>query len=154
MDEGEEYCMYFNIDNVVDRYMIPDKLKKKITRSSLDKVWLSLITSKKAPYSVRREEKQRFYSTLPKHQAKLALLHEIGELNFRANRKWESLKKLGTIECLVPGCCQEDSLEHVQECYGYSTKFKDNFSPTEWIKYLSDLDLERFSKYKTSLTKW
>ena len=95
-----------------------------------------------------------FYATLPKHQAKLALLHEIGELNFRANRKWESIKKLGTIECLVPGCGQEDSLEHVQECYGYSTKFKDNFSPMEWIEYLNNLDLERFSKYKTSLTRW
>ena len=154
MDEVEEYCVYFNIDSVVERYMNPEKLKKRIFRSSMDKVWLSLITSKKAPLSTRKEEKMSSYATLPKHQAKLTLLHEIGELNFRANRKWESIKKLGTIECLVPGCCQEDSLQHVQECYGCSTKFKDSFSPLEWIEYLSNLDMERFSKFKTSLTRW
>ena len=120
----------------------------------MNNLWLSLITSKKAPWGPNRsEEKQRFYFTLPKHQAKCALLYEIGELNFRTNRKWESLKKFGTTECVVQGCGQEDTLDHAKECYGYDTKFRDDFSPMELVEYLSKLDLERFSKYKTSLIR-
>ena len=103
---------------------------------------------------IRREDcTQRFYSSLPKNKAKLALLMEVGELNFRTNRKWESLKKFGSTECVVQGCGQEDTLDHVKECYGYDTKFKDDFSPMEWVDYLSKLDNERFSKYRTSLTR-
>ena len=74
-------------------------------------------------------------------------------MKFRANRKWESLKKYGTTECVVPGCGKEDTLEHAKECYGYTTQFKEEFSPLEWVEYLSKLDLERFAKYKTSITK-
>ena len=151
-DEVTEFCQYFGIYNVGEIYINPERLKKEIRRSSLNKVWISLITSKKAPWGPNRvEEKQRFYFTLPKHQAKCALLFEIGELNFRTNRKWEALKKFGTLECVVPGCGQDDTLEHIKTCYGYSTKYRDDFSPHEWVRYLSNIDLERFSKYKSSL---
>ena len=155
IDEVSEYCEYFDIPDVTQIYIIPDKLKKKIYNSSMNKLYLSLLTSKKAPWAPRRDnEKRRFYHTLPKHQAKCALIYEIGELNFRTNRKQESLKKYGTLECVVPGCCQEDTLEHAKTCYGYDTKYRDDMSPQEWVTYLSDLDIERFRKYKTSLIKY
>ena len=154
IDEVGEHCRYFGIRDITEMWVNPVKLKKEIQRSSMNKLWISLIMSKKAPWGPNRnEEKQRFYFSLPKHQAKCALLFEIGELNFRANRRWESLKKFGTTECVVPGCVQEDTLIHAQECYGYTTKFKEGFSPMEWVEYLSNLDLERFSKYRTSLIK-
>ena len=151
-NEVKEHCTYFGIFDVTEIYTRPDKLKQKIRTSSLNKLWVSLITSKKAPWGPNRvEEKQRFYTTLPKHQAKCALLYEIGELNFRTNRKWEASKKFGSTQCVVPSCGQEVTLDHIKECFGYSTKFREDFSPTEWVKYLSNLDLERFSKYRSSL---
>ena len=143
------------ISDVVKRYTRPDKLKRSIFLSSMNKLWMSLITSKKAPWSPNRhgEEKTRFYFSLPKHQARCALLYEIGELNFRANRRSESMRKFGTIECVVPGCGQVDTLSHAHECFGYSTKYREDFNPLEWVEYLSQLDLERFSKYKSSITR-
>ena len=155
LDEVSDHCEYFGISDVVKRYTRPDKLKKSIFLSSMNKLWMSLITSKKAPWSPNRhgEEKTRFYFSLPKHQAKCALLYEIGELNFRANRRSESMRKFGTIECVVPGCGQDDTLSHAHECCGYSTKYREDFNPHEWVEYLSQLDLERFSKYKTSITR-
>ena len=137
----------------MENYARPEKLKKLIFRSSMNKLWLSLLTSKKAPLAPNRaDEKSRFYFTMPRHQAKCALLYEIGELNFRTNKRAEALKTHGTTECVVPGCGQEDTLKHAQECFGYSTSYREDFSPIEWIEYLSQLDLERFNKYKTSLT--
>ena len=130
-------------------------MKAKIHLSAMNKLWVSLITSKKAPWGARKpEEKRRFYTSMPKHLAKCALVYEIGELNFRTNRKYESLKKYGTLECVVPGCCQLDTLDHAMQCYGYSTKYKEGSSPTAWFEYISALDLERFQKYKTSLIKY
>ena len=155
IDEVKSDCQYFGIRDVTITYTKPKVLKKKIFESSMNKVWLSLIMSKKAPWTPRRpEEKSRFYFSLPKHQAKCALLFETGELNFRTNRKYESLKEFGTLECVVPGCCQLDTLDHAKVCYGYSTVYRDNFSPHEWVQYLSDLDIERFRRYKTSLTRF
>ena len=155
LDEVRDHCSYFGIRDVTKIYIKPKILKKQIFESSMNKLWISIIMSKKAPWTPRRyEEKTRFYQTLPKHQAKCALLYEIGELNFRTNRKQESLKEFGTLECVVPGCCQLDTLEHAHLCHGYSTVYRDNFSPHEWVKYLSDLDLERFRKYHTSLTRF
>ena len=155
LDEVVEYCEYFNIRNVTEIYIKPESLKPQIYRESMNKLWVSLITSKKAPEAPRRDgEKDRFYHTLPKHQAKCALLYEAGELNFRTNRRNEALKKYGTLDCVVPGCGEPDTLEHIMECHGYSTKFKQGGSPHEWIEFLSTIDLERFKKYRTSLTRF
>ena len=155
IDEASEYCGYFNIRDVSEIFIPQEKLKAQIYKESMNKLWLSLLTSKKAPEAPRRDgEKDRFYHTLPRHQAKCALLHKAGELNFRANRRNESMKRYGTIECVVPGCGQPDTLQHAMECYGYVTKFKEGGSPHEWVEFLSELDLERFKKYKTSLTRF
>ena len=75
LDEVEEHCEYFGVMNVVEIYVNPDKLKKQIYKSSMNKLWLSLLTSKKAPWGPSSaQEKGRFYFTLPRHQAKCALL--------------------------------------------------------------------------------
>ena len=64
------------------------------------------------------------------------------------------MAKYGTIECWVPGCCQLDNLEHVKNCYGYSARLVDDGDPMKVITYLNELDLERFRKFKTSLTNF
>ena len=152
IDEVKEYCEYFEIEDVTELYQDPKWLKKKIWTSSMNKLWWALLKSKKAPFHIRNlEEKRQFYFTLPKHQAKIALYYDIGELNLRSNRRHESCKKYGGIQCVVPGCVEDDTLKHLQECHGYSSKFVDDGLPETWIKYLCQIDRERFQKYKTSL---
>ena len=101
---------------------------------------------------VRRDDlTPRYYSNLPKNKAKLALLMEIGELNFRRNRKYESMKKYGSVACLEPSCHEDDTLQHVNTCHGYSARLKDDAGPYEIIEYLVELENERFRKYRRSL---
>ena len=101
---------------------------------------------------IRRDDcTQRFYSNLPKNKAKLALLMEVGELNFRTNRKYEALKKYGSTNCLVPACLEPDSLSHVNSCHGYSSRLKDDAGPYQVIEYLTELEEERCKKFNKSL---
>ena len=93
----------------------------------------------------------RFYSNLPKNKAKLALLYDVGELNFRRSRKYEAMKKYGSVKCLVPACGGEDSLSHVNTCFGYQTRLRDDAGPYEIIDYLVELEMERMSKFNRSL---
>lgn len=91
-DEVSSYCSYFDIPDVNVLYQNPVELKKMIWRGSMSKLWKSLLNSKKAPYHPRNlEEKSKFYFSLPRHMARLALGHDTGELNFRANRRNESI---------------------------------------------------------------
>ena len=152
LDEVREHCTYFKVQDVTEYYQNPEKLGKEIWLSSMNKLWWALLRSKKAPYHVRKiEEKRKFYFSLAKHKAKIALYYDIGELNFRSNRRHESHKKYGGVQCVVPGCVENDTLEHIQVCHGYITRFKDDGDPNTWIEYLCEADRERFSKYRTSL---
>ena len=72
-------------------------------------------------------------------------------MNFRKSRKSEALKKYGSYECLVPHCREEDSLEHVKTCDGYSSRLKDSAGPYELIDYLAELELERNKRFRKSL---
>ena len=76
---------------------------------------------------------------------------EVGELNFRKNRKYEALKKYGSTQCLEPACMEDDTLEHMNQCFGYQTKLKDDAGPYEIIEYLVELDQERMRKFRRSL---
>ena len=152
LDEVREHCNYFKIRDVTKFYHDPEKLKREIWLSSMNKLWWALLRSKKAPYHVRNiEEKRKFYFEMAKHKAKIALCYDIGELNVRSNRRHESVKKYGGIQCVVPGCVQDDTLDHIQECYGYTSKFIDDGDPNTWVEYLCNVDRERFAKYRTSL---
>ena len=93
----------------------------------------------------------KFYGTLPKNKAKLMLMWELGELNFRMARKHEALKKYGSVECLVPHCREMDELNHVKECDGYTARLRDDAGPYEFIDYLAELELERNQKFNKSL---
>ena len=152
LDEVQDYCEEFGLPNVLETYIPPELLRKQIQRRSLDRLWLDHLSAKKPPSMIRREDcTQRFYSNLPKNKAKLALLMEVGELNFRTNRKYEALKKYGSTNCLVPACLGPDSLAHVNECPGYSSRLKDDAGPYQIIEYLTELENERCRKFNKSL---
>ena len=133
-------------------YIPPERISAQVNIKCLDKLWVSHLLAKKPPPMTRRENcSLRFYSNLPKNKAKLALLHDVGELNFRRNRKYEAMKKYGSVECLVPACGGEDSLEHVKQCFGYYTRWRDDAGPYDIIEYLVALEYERAGRFNRSL---
>ena len=141
--------------DVTEQYVPPGEIKDRIERVVLDRQWLANLTSKKPPLSSRRESRApKFYATLPKNKAKLMLCYEMGELNFRKSRKSEALKKYGSYECLVPFCREDDELEHVKLCPGYTSRVKDDAGPHEFINYLAELELERNKRFRKSLVNY
>ena len=98
---------------------------------------------------------QREYFTYTKEKAKLALAYDVGCLNLRGNRKAESLKKFGSIACLVPGCTGLDTLEHVMEnCQGYAINYKDKGIAEEFIDLLYSINQTRWTRFGTSMVDW
>ena len=75
----------------------------------------------------------------------------VGELNFLVNRRGEAMKLHGGTQCLVKVCCQSDSLFHVMECFGYSTKYNPALGLKGLALYLVDLNRERNEKFQTPL---
>ena len=150
--EVKDYCEDYGLGDVTKNYIHPKVIKETIERKVLDRQWLLDLKSKKPPLSIRRENRGgKFYSTLPKNKAKLMVCYETGELNFRRSRRQEALKKYGSYECLVPFCREDDSLEHVQKCPGYTARVKDGAGPYEFIEYLTELELERNKRFNRSL---
>ena len=152
LGEVRGYCKEYGLADVTQYYTPPDQIRKRINKVVLDRLWLSHLMAKKPPFMVRREDLSlRFYSHLPKNKAKLALLMEVGELNFRASRKYEAMKKYGSIQCLEPACTGDDEFEHVKTCFGYKARLKEEAGPYEIIEYLVELDTERMRKFRKSL---
>ena len=118
----------------------------------MDNLWRDHLKAKKPPYSDRRMDcKPKFYADLPKVKAKLMLCLEVGELNLRANRKNEAMRKYGNYECLIPACRGDDSLDHIKECRGYPPKWKDGAGPYEIAEYLTKIEEIRNREFKRSL---
>ena len=152
INEVEEYCQRLGIPNVTEHFVEPDLIKDKVNRRAMNELYIDHVKAKKTPISNRRENcKPKFYANLPKPKAKLILCMDIGELNFRTNRKHEAIKRYGSTKCLVRGCLEEDSLAHVRECPGYSARVADGAGPYQVIDYLMELELERNRKFNRSL---
>ena len=86
-----------------------------------------------------------------KLQSKLILAWRTGELNMLTNRKNESIRKLGSTECLTRVCGGEDDLDHVQECFGYEARPSSEGSEQAMADYLYELHKERVRKFKRPL---
>ena len=79
--------------------------------------------------------------------------HNIGELNFKENKKNEMARKYGGLNCFA-GCDEIDNLKHAMECERYDVKARNfNLDGTDekLAIYLSALDTERFRKYECPL---
>ena len=84
-------------------------------------------------------------------EAKIILNYYIGELNLRTNRRREAEMKFGGVSCLVGVCCGEDSISHIRECHGYSTKAPHNMSEEDLGRYLLDVHRERVRRWNAPL---
>ena len=153
--EVKEYCEEYGLSDVTEYYIHPVVIKKRIERVVLDRQWIADLKGKKPPLSIRRDNRApKFYFNLPKNKAKLMLCYEVGDLNLRKVRKHEALKRYGSTKCLFPHCNEEDTLEHLKTCDGYSTKYDENAGPYEFIDFLTSIELERNSLFRRSLVNF
>ena len=153
MEEVSEYCKEFDIPDVTQYYVHPTEIRERIETRVFNRLWIKCLGAKKPPLAARRlDGRARYYSNMPTNKAKLMLCFEVGDLNFRKNRKREALSRYGSFECLVPFCKEEDSFEHVKRCPGYTASLKsDDPEPHELIEYLTQLEEERVKRFKKSL---
>ena len=151
--EVKSYCIEYGIDDVTQYYVNPSVIRERIETRVFNRLWIKCIESKKPPLAARREDgRGRHYAELPINSAKLMLCYEVGDLNFRKNRKNEAMKRYGSIECLVPFCGEDDCFEHVRRCQGYTARLdKEDPEPMEIIEYLTKLEDERVKRFKRSL---
>mgnify|MGYP001162975371 FL=1 len=151
--EVKSYCIEYGIDDVTQYYVNPSVIRERIETRVFNRLWIKCIESKKPPLAARREDgRGRHYAELPINSAKLMLCYEVGDLNFRKNRKNEAMKRYGSIECLVPFCGEDDCFEHVRRCQGYTARLdKADPEPMEIIEYLTKLEDERVKRFKRSL---
>ena len=100
--------------------MNPRTLKKKCDDVMARNTLMGSLASKLAPFTMLNTEKiKKEYFEYPKERAMLGLAYDVGCLNLRMNRKAESLKKFGSIQCLVAGCTGYDELRHIMnDCQG------------------------------------
>ena len=156
IQEVKEICAELDIEDVTETYVRPKLIKERIEGWSKCKTLVESLSSKSAPYHhLRTERQQREYFTYTKEKAKLALAYDVGCLNLRGNRKAESLKKFGSIACLVPGCTGLDTLEHVMEnCQGYAINYKDKGIAEEFIDLLYSINQTRWTRFGTSMVDW
>ena len=148
-----DYCQDYGIPDVTRWYVHPTEIKDRIEKRVLGRLWVGNVCAKKPPRAPKREDcRMRYYSSMPPNKAKLALCFELGDLNFRASRKNEAMRKYGSIECLVPFCREDDSYDHVRVCKGYTAQLKeDDPDPFKRIEYLTELEEERRKRFRRSL---
>ena len=154
--EVKGICIDLGIDDVSMTYVRPKLIKAQVAGRSKVQTLTESLCSKSAPYHHLRPGKGHSeYFLFTKEKAKLALAYDVGCLNLRGNRRIESMKKFGSIQCLVPGCTGKDTLRHVlYECQGYNVKQKHDGSVEDFVDTLFDLNQARWRRFRTSLINW
>ena len=84
-------------------------------------------------------------------EAKRIFNYYVGELNLRTNRRREAEMKFGGVNCLFGICCGEDSIPHIRECPGYSTKAPQDMSEEDLGRYLLEVHRERVRRWNAPL---
>ena len=154
--EVKDICVDLDIEDVSTTYVRPKLIKAQAAGISKCRTLTESLCSKSAPYHhLRPGRGQREYFTFTKEKAKLALAYDVGCLNLRGNRRVESMKKYGSIACLVPGCTGKDTLRHVMyDCQGYKVKQKHDGSAEDFVDTLYALNQDRWQRFRTSLINW
>ena len=146
-------CLCISARSVTDPAGLKEDIKGILERLVL----MQTYKANSAPYHEiqTKQCKIRPYFMLSKERAMLGLSYDVGCLNLRANRKHESLKKFGSIKCLIPACTGNDSLKHIlYECQGYNYKKEDKGISTEFIDLLYKINQERKQRFMTSMINW
>ena len=139
-----EYCKEYKIPDITCEYVHPEVIKKKVVKKVMHELWEEVNSNINIPWTKRKTTLENpQYDQEAKIKSKLAVCYQAGSLNLKASRRNEYLTKQGSIECLVPGCCQDDSLAHIQECYGYQEKPIKGGNHNDWYDYLVRLEYER-----------
>ena len=150
--EVRAYCEEYKLPDVTKDQVMKNALKNQVKKTATRKNWLQVLKSNKALARwVPEKKSNRAYFSFSQLESKLMLAMMIGELNFLTNRKAENMKKRGSTHCYIEVCGGEDSLEHVSQCFGYSTVPSGDGSEKAQAEYLVDLNKERMKKFKTAL---
>ena len=87
----------------------------------MNRLWKEANENPAIPWAERKTDLANpEYDQDAKMIARLCLCYYSGSMNFKNSRRHEYMNKHENLDCLVQGCCQVDSLEHV----GYQEKPK------------------------------
>ena len=148
MSEVRQYCAHYGIGDVTKEFIHPETIKKAVIKKAMRELWEEVNLNVNIPWVKRKcDLSNPSFDTESKVYAKMALCYHTGAMNFKYNRKSEYMKAQGSLDCLVRGCGQIDSLSHVSRCYGY--KIRPNLSGTheQWYEYLLGLEEERVKSF-------
>ena len=152
--EVRQYCEEYDLPDVTknNQQIRKNDLKDQVKWKSTKATWWQVMKSNKAIARWHPEKNSnRSYFSFQKLESKLMLALMIGELNFLTNRREENIKKLGSTRCYVGVCGGEDELEHVSQCFGYSSTPSGDHSELGQAQYLVELNAERIKNFGTSL---
>ena len=148
LNEVRGYCQEYNIGDVTREFIHPDVIKKAVTKVVMRRLWEEVNLNINIPWTKRKcDLNNPTYDQESKMYAKLALCFQTGSLNVKVNRKREYMKAQGSLECLVRGCCQLDSIQHIKNCYGYKSRPNVSGTHEQWYEYLVSLENERVSLF-------
>ena len=152
--EVRKLCEKYNLPDVNLTEVCKERIKENVWRIARNKLWDEMLNNRRAPYSHRPNKIKKDYWNLPKLEARLVLAYKTGELNFKEFKKREMTRIYGNTNCFVTGCREKDTIWHVMQCEGYTTKIK-NFKQDGQDKlmapYLRALDMERWRLYECGL---
>ena len=152
--EVSQLCDMYNIPDVTRDCVEKEHIKAKVWSFGREEVWKEAICNKRIPFNDNHMKVGKPYMRLPKYDARLFFAYRIGELQFKAYRKGEFIRKFGNTKCFADGCGEQDTLQHAMRCDGYDQMFgKDEMelfeldAQKEFIAYLKKMDTERARKY-------
>ena len=151
LKEVAELCGKYGLADCTEEWVDPDLVREEINYAGMEEVWMEVMNSTKIPLHVDFQKGRKSYFGRVKTEAKLMFFMNIGELNLRSNRRREATAKFGGIQCLVGVCCGDDTLKHIEQCFGYQTKPPAVWTEDGYCKYLWDLHLERLRRWKAPL---
>ena len=123
-----------------------DQVRETVTWNAMYEVWTECRASSKVPLHLNYEKRRQHYFNRSKMEAKMMFFYYIGELNLRTNRRKEAERKHGGVHCLYGICCGVDSIPHIRECQGYSTKPPSDLNEENFGQYLLEVHRERVIK--------
>ena len=152
--EVKRLCEIYKLPDVTKYRVKKERIKEYVWEKARQELWRNAMRNRRVPITTKVAKHKKLYWTLPKYEARLILSHNIGELNFKDNKRRESRQKFGNLRCFA-GCEENDSLEHVKQCERYDTKFRNFYidgTDEKYVRYLRALDIERWRKYQHPLT--
>ena len=150
--EVQQYAKEYVLPDVTVNYCDKKVIDTTVKQAVMMRMWFKTLDSSKTfKHWDPTQDSNKSYFLGTKLEAKLMLALRVGELNFKVNRRRESVKKYGGVQCMVGVCMEDDSLLHVGECFGYTARLQPGGGEQQLMEYLKALHAERLAKYKQPL---